>query len=259
MTTTIHRIHAFSDNYIWLIEDKRQALVVDPGDAAPVMAFLQERELTLAGILVTHHHPDHIGGIPALIEQYDCSVYGPKSVQIPMVTHAVQDSHSFVALGLSFTTIATPGHTLTHVVYFASDIDGAGPALFSGDTLFAAGCGRLFEGTPQQMQESMAKISALPPETRVFCAHEYTLSNLRFAHAVEPGNSDIEQRLHAVEQQRLRNEATIPSTLAVEFCTNPFLRYDRSDVTEVAAQRLGRQPLSHAETFAAIRLWKDNF
>jgi hydroxyacylglutathione hydrolase len=220
--------------------------------------MLTSHELNLAAILVTHHHPDHVGGVGSLVAKYACPVYGPSSSNIPQVDHPVKDGNTLEILGASFKVLETPGHTLDHLVYYSEDLSNA-PALFCGDTLFAGGCGRLFEGTAQQMQASLAKIATLPANTEIFCAHEYTLANLKFAAAVEPANSAITQRLAEVIGLRGKNLPTVPTNLALEVCTNPFLRYDRPDVINAASERLGRSPQSVVETFASIRTWKDNF
>ncbi len=259
MGLLIHRIPAFNDNYLWLISnDDGDAIAVDPGDPAPIEQCLTDNRFKLVGILVTHHHPDHIGGVASLAAKFACPVYGPQSNNIPQVDHPVAEGNTLAILGASFTVLETPGHTLDHLVYYSDDL-GETPALFCGDTLFAGGCGRLFEGTAQQMQASLAKIAKLPGNTQIFCAHEYTLANLRFAAAVEPNNSDIAQRLAEVIRLRGKNIPTVPTNLALEVCTNPFLRYDRSDVINAASERLGRSPQSVVETFASIRSWKDNF
>ena len=260
MTVEVHRVHAFSDNYLWVVteSDTDASFVVDPGDAEPVLRCLDSAGVPLTAILLTHHHPDHTGGVDRLVDRYQCPVYGPRSTHIPQVTRPLAEGDSFGLAGLVFDVIEVPGHTLDHIAYFCPDLNGA-PALFCGDTLFAGGCGRLFEGNPAQMLGSLAKLAALPPATEVYCAHEYTLANLKFAVVVEPGNSALAERLAQVEAQRARDVATVPSTLAVELATNPFLRSGEAAVISAAAGRLGRAPRDADETFAAIRGWKDNF
>ncbi len=210
---------AFKDNYIWTLRRGRHAAVVDPGDAAPVKAYLAREGLALAAILATHHHPDHTGGIAELAAD-GVAVFGPQGEPIPALTRPVcgGDALSIPELGASFSVLDIPGHTRAHVAYY-----GAG-ALFCGDTLFACGCGRLFEGTAEQMFASLAKLAALPDETRVYCGHEYTLANIQFARTVEPGNAALAEREQSARRLRAAGRPTLPSTLGEERATNPFLR-----------------------------------
>lgn len=255
-------VPAFADNYLWLFHspDQQRAWAVDPGDAAPIEAALQAHDLTLAGILVTHHHPDHTAGIPALLENHPVPVYGPAGDSVPTVTHPLKDGDS-VTLdhGLSFQVLTVPGHTLDHIAYFQQTPASEAPALFCGDTLFAGGCGRLFEGTPAQMHASLNRLAALPNATRVFCAHEYTLANLAFAKAVEPDNARLLERIEAAEATRAAGQPTVPTTLALEKSTNPFMRCHEPGIQR-SAEAHSRQALT-AETavFAAVRAWKDSF
>lgn len=259
----VEAIPAFSDNYIWLIRapGTRAAAVVDPGDAGPVEAVLDRDGLELTAIVLTHHHPDHIGGV-ARLRARGPLVVGPRDEDIDGVDRKVGggDTVEIAPLGLVLTVIDVPGHTRGHVAYHAPRLgDDPRPLLFCGDTLFAGGCGRLFEGTPEQMLASLARLAALPPETLVHCAHEYTLSNLRFAAAVEPECAALSERLHEVTRDREQGIATVPSSLAVELATNPFLRTAQPAVRAAAAARLGHAPASEAECFAAIREWKNVF
>ncbi|MCK9506048.1 MAG: hydroxyacylglutathione hydrolase [Porticoccaceae bacterium] len=260
MTLDIKPIKAFSDNYLWLGSDSRsnKAFVVDPGDAAPVQAFLDKHALSLSAILITHHHPDHTGGVDALKSRYQCPVYGPDSPNIPQVDNKLREGDRFSLWGHSVDVIEVPGHTLDHIAYFI-ELAPHCPALFCGDTLFAGGCGRLFEGTPQQMLNSLNKIAQLPENTLIYCAHEYTLANLNFAIAVEPHNIQLANRIKDAKSLREQNLPTVPSRLAEELATNPFMRSGCASVREVAATRLARTPQDDAEIFAAIRQWKDNF
>lgn len=255
MSLNIERIAAFSDNYFWLFHqaDSQLACVVDPGDAAPVEAALKEHRLTLNGILVTHHHPDHIGGIRELLRNHPVPVYGPGSIE--EITHPVADQDHLTIEGTLFEVIAVPGHTLDHIAFFAPEES----LIFCGDTLFAGGCGRLFEGTPKQMWQSLQKLIALPPSTRIFCAHEYTQANLRFAQAVEPENKALAIRVNEVETLRRAGMATVPSTLAKEVATNPFLRPDQASVHLAAEAHEGHTIQGSDEVFRVIRQWKDNF
>lgn len=250
---TITPISAFSDNYIWHLQRDNEHWVVDPGDAKPVLSALGSTPLS--GILVTHHHFDHTGGIEALVERYQCPVYGPGS--IGAVTHPLSDGDTFALLGESATVIAVPGHTLDHIAIVLPE--GGKTHLFCGDTLFAAGCGRLFEGTPQQMHDSLNRLAALPPTTKVYCAHEYTQANLDFAAAAEPDNEAIRTRRTEVQRLREQNIPTLPSTIGLELATNPFLRCDEPEVTaQIKAQDNGHKP-KPVEIFANLRRWKDNF
>lgn len=240
------------DNYVWLLRQGERALVVDPGDAAPVAARLAELGLTLSAILLTHHHGDHTGGVAELAAIWGCPVYGPAG--IPMVTQSLADGDSLqlADMDLRFEVLAVPGHTLDHLAYYGQGV------LFCGDTLFACGCGRLFEGTAAQMQHSLARLLALPAETLVCCTHEYTLSNQRFALAVEPGNSELLWRSRTDAARRERGEPTLPSTLALERATNPFLRWAEPAV-RAAARGQGAANDEPVEVFAALRRWKDGF
>ena len=285
-------VPAFKDNYVWLLarDDEhghagnRSAAVVDPGDAAPVEAALAERGLTLRAILLTHHHPDHVGGVRALLDArrgQDVVVYGPAGEAIDGVTQPLKggDRIALDALGLRFEVIDIPGHTRGHIAYFGGpaaitndgpndalkrDANGDaheddGHMLFCGDTLFAAGCGRLFEGTPQQMHASLSRLAALPSHTRVYCGHEYTVANLRFARAVEPDSAALIARERAAIATRERGAPTLPSTIALERATNPFLRSDEPAVRKAADAKRPGAGASAIETFTAIRQWKDSF
>lgn len=257
--TSIIPIPAFADNYIWLLRDGDRAAVVDPGDAAPVAAYLAREALTLVAILATHHHNDHVGGIEALVAQHRVPVFGPARETIPQRTQALRDGDEVTPPGLPVTlrVLDIPGHTAGHIGYFG-EVDGV-PSLFCGDTLFAAGCGRLFEGTPEQMWRSLCTLAALPGATRVYCAHEYTLANLRFAQAVEPGNAALSDRVAEAQSLRERGLPTLPSTLSLEHATNPFLRAARDDVRAAAERHAGRRLASDVESFAALRAWKNAF
>lgn len=254
-------VPAFDDNYLWLIHNGVHAAVVDPGDAAAVIAALQAHELTLTAILLTHHHADHVGGVPALLAHARVPVYGPATEAIATITQPLWENDVVHLDGLSadLTVIDVPGHTKGHIAYYAAQ-----PGwLFCGDTLFAGGCGRLFEGTPGQMRASLAKLTALSDTTLVYCAHEYTLANLRFAREVEPDNPALSARIETEQARRNRSEPTVPSTIALELQTNPFLRY-REPAVISRLQQLGRLPVAlpqidPVETFAALREWKNDF
>lgn len=260
----IKPIPAFSDNYIWMFADpeQRYACVVDPGDAAPVIAALQEEGLELTVILLTHHHQDHTGGVRELTDRYAAvKVYGPDSSRIPTVTVSLRNNAVIDVFGRRFTAISVPGHTLDHIAYYSESVEAQEPdILFCGDTLFAAGCGRLFEGDPQTMYTSLQKFAVLPESTLVFCAHEYTLANLEFASAVEPENHDIATRVEDVRRTRANGRPTLPSNIGLELRTNPFLRCRIKVVRESVSSRMGATSCaSDVEIFAALRQWKDNF
>lgn len=251
----IEPIKAFSDNYIWAISKGDRAAVVDPGDAAPVIKFLNHHNMILTDILITHHHADHIGGIKTLKEKFPlATVYGPAKNNIPCMTVKLKqgDKVNLGDLG-SYQILEVPGHTLGHIAFYGEN------SLFIGDTVFACGCGRLFEGTAAQMVESFEKIRALPGETNIYCAHEYTLSNIRFAKEVDPDNTALLEREQICIELRNEHLPTVPFTLAEELETNPFFGYNRSNIKESASRQTGIENLDSAGTFAAIRSWKDTF
>ena len=258
-TTGIIPLSAFSDNYIWLITNGADAIVVDPGQAAPVLQALNKRALKLTAILLTHHHQDHVGGVDELVSQTGAMVYGPAGEVLPLCDVALVEGDlvSDTGLQLSLSVLGVPGHTAGHIAY-AGEIAGQ-PVLFCGDTLFAAGCGRLFEGTPAQMDASLAKLAALPAATAVYCAHEYTLSNMRWARAVEPDNQPLQVWQARAEQQRAEGQPTLPSSIGQELSCNPFLRARQASVAQAAASWAERPLDTPVEVFAALREWKNNF
>ena len=255
----VSRVPAVADNYIWLVHGRgphhERVAVVDPGDAAPVLKALAALGLILDTILVTHHHSDHVGGVEALLRHAEVPVFGPAGESIPGRTVALAEGDEVVlaGLGLAFRILDIPGHTAGHIAYYGHG------ALFCGDTLFSAGCGRLFEGTPPQMLASLDKLGALPEATRVYCGHEYTAANLKFAAAVEPANVEIRAYSVEVAARRAANAATLPSTLGLETRINPFLRTRLEGVRAAASARAGRPLTDDAEAFRVIREWKDGF
>ena len=246
---------AFKDNYVWTLRNGTYAAVVDPGEARPVLDYLARENLRLAAILATHHHPDHVGGIAELVAKFRVPVFGPRNEPISTLTQPVSegDRVAIPELGVTFEVLDIPGHTRAHVAYY-----GAG-ALFCGDTLFACGCGRVFEGTAEQMYTSLSKLASLPDETKVYCGHEYTLANIGFAQAVEPGNSALSAREARDRKLRESGKPTLPSTLGDEKATNPFLRCREPAVIESANKYLGSRLADPVRVFAAIRDWKNNF
>jgi hydroxyacylglutathione hydrolase len=254
----IDALPAFSDNYIWLLQDAgtRRCAVVDPGDAQPVLAWLAAHPgWQLSDILITHHHPDHIGGVARLKEASGARVCGPARESIPARDLALDDGDRVEVLGRSFLIYALPGHTLGHIAYHQTE-EGW---LFCGDTLFAAGCGRLFEGTPQQMHASLQRLAALPEATLVYCTHEYTLSNLHFARAVEPHNPAVATRFAEVSAWRAAGRISLPSNIALEKATNPFLRCGETSVKQMLDEWDGTATDTDEQVFAALRRWKDQF
>lgn len=254
----IHCLPAFNDNYLWLFhaDNSRLAYAVDPGDAKVIEAALQEYNLELAGILLTHHHYDHVGGVAELIENRSIPVYAGNLSAVPQATELMTDATELMLDdNLSCRVIAVPGHTLDHIAYYFANQQ----VLFCGDTLFAAGCGRVFEGTPKQMHESLQKLAGLPATTQVYCAHEYTLSNINFALEVEPNNQALKDRHVKAQKMRQSNIPTVPFSLGDELLTNPFIRVNADEVIACAQARLNKPSQPGPEVFAAIRSWKDNF
>jgi hydroxyacylglutathione hydrolase len=252
-------VPAFKDNYLWLIHDGVNAAAVDPGDAGPILEALASHKLALTAILLTHHHADHIGGVAQLLAQHQVPVFGPRNEAIAALTQPVSEGERIAVPGLDLEldVLDVPGHTRGHIAYVRRR---GVHWLFCGDTLFAGGCGRLFEGTPAQMVASLSKLAALPGDTQVYCAHEYTLANLRFAQEVDPGNEALRLRVADEAAKRAADLPTVPSSIALEKATNPFLRFSEPEIVEslFRAGRLepGADPV---QAFAALREWKNVF
>ncbi len=267
----VFAIPAFSDNYIWCIQDAEDnVIIVDPGCANTVEAFLVHRNLTLSTILVTHHHQDHIGGVRQLKERFAAEIIGFKGAQFDFLDTRLAENEQVTRSGITFKVIEVPGHTLDHIAFFADipivnnnmphEQTSSSPCLFCGDTLFSAGCGRLFEGTPQQMLNSLQKLTSLPPDTFIFCAHEYTLSNIRFAKALMPENKSLIEYEKSCQTKRSDNLPTLPSTLATELEINPFLRWDDKNlISHLQQQELLPPSCTAKDVFAATRKMKDHF
>ena len=254
---TLLPLPAFADNYIWLLHDGREALVVDPGDAQPVLNALHHEGLNLQGILVTHHHADHTGGVDLLREATGAVVFGPARETIPEPVLRQMDGDHVQMLGLDFRVIDVPGHTAGHIAYYA-EVSTDSPILFCGDTLFSGGCGRLFEGTADQMQASLRRLAALPGATRVCCAHEYTLSNLKFAQEVEPDNLDLAAYQRHCQTLREHGSPTLPSSIETERQVNPFLRCDHP-TARASAERFDATGTAQHGAFFTLRQWKNQY
>lgn len=256
---TVLAVPAFKDNYLWLIHDGQHAAAVDPGDAAPILEALADHKLALTAILLTHHHADHIGGVPQLLARFKVPVYGPRNDGIGTLTHPLSegDRVAVPGLDLELTVLDVPGHTRGHIAYVRRT---GAHWLFCGDTLFGGGCGRLFEGTPEQMVASLSKLAALPEDTLVYCAHEYTLSNLRFAEAVDPYNAALKLRIADDSARRAAGLPTVPSNIGIEKATNPFLRHQEGGIVRSLEQAGKLAPgAGPVHAFAALRAWKNNF
>lgn len=256
MANVLH-VPAFEDNYIWLIQgnDPARIAIIDPGDAAPVIERLERDALTPAAILCTHHHGDHVGGVETLVERYGIPVYGPANEPIPARTCALTGGEriEIPGLGLTFAVLPVPGHTRGHIAYYGED------ALFCGDTLFSAGCGRLFEGTAAQLFVSLASLHNLPDDTRVYCAHEYTAFGLRFTLAIEPDNRVAREHAARVSALRREHAPSLPSTIRLEKHINAFLRTGITQVRAAAERYAGRELDTELEVFTVLRGWRDVF
>ncbi|MGS2721273.1 hydroxyacylglutathione hydrolase [Paraglaciecola aestuariivivens] len=256
MAIEVFPIPAFSDNYIWCLHNQQQAVVVDPGDAEPVLAYCKNQGLRLTGILITHHHWDHTNGIDDLLKAFpNIRVYGPQNPNISQITHRLSepDTISLPDLALEFKVLEVPGHTLDHIAYYGEI------GLFCGDTLLSAGCGRLFEGTAKQMHQSLAKLTALPAQTAVYCTHEYTLANINFAQQVEPNNKALQDYKSWAISQRNNQRPTLPSSIQKELSINPFVRCNTASVMTSVNKQAANYCTEASEVFASLRSWKDNF
>ena len=254
----VHPIHAFSDNYIWVIHNQTHAAVIDPGIASPVIEYLQSKKLQLSAILITHHHHDHTGGNTELLQSFDVPVYGPHNESIATVSHPLLEGEqvNLAGMSLNLMVLDTPGHTRGHIAYYGSNPFNM---VFCGDTLFSCGCGRVFEGTVQQMYQSLQKLSQLPSNTLIFCTHEYTLGNIQFARTVDPENERLIDFEISAQELRNRNVPTIPTTLILERKINPFIRCEQQEIINSAQNYSGKSLLDPIEVFTVLREWKNNF
>lgn len=251
-------VSAFADNYIWLIHAPnlpQWVVAVDPGDAKPVLKTLQDQQLQLGGIFITHHHADHVGGVLELLNHFDVPVFGPATETIPGHPQRLADGHkvTLTELGLEFDVLDIPGHTAGHIAYLGHG------SLFCGDTLFSAGCGRLFEGTAEQMTTSLARLNTVPKHTKVYCTHEYTISNLCFALTVEPDNQATRQYFQHAQTLRSQGQPTLPSSIETELQINPFMRLNQPSIKVAAANHVGKTLNSAVDVFTVLRKWKDHF
>jgi len=251
----IEPIAAFSDNYIWLLSTNEGSIVIDPGESKSLLKILKENKLDLRAILITHHHFDHTGGIEEILSEISIDVYGPKN-NIASINKRLVGGSKINLLGIEFEVIEIPGHTLDHIAYYSKN--NGQPILFCGDTLFAGGCGRVFEGTFEQMHNSLSILKKLPSNTKIYCGHEYTESNLAFAKNVEPLNENIISRYNETLNLRKQGIPSLPSTIGIELQTNPFLRVDTEEVQEMILKKFNT-PKDDEEVFTALRQWKDNF
>jgi hydroxyacylglutathione hydrolase len=263
-TIKVIAIKAFSDNYIWAVTNGNNAALVDPGDADVCISFLEEKQIILNTILITHHHADHIGGIEKLVtyckkKQWPLTIYGPAHENIPKCDIKVKENDviNLLDIAINFTVLDLPGHTKGHIAFFSDSY--SNPLLFCGDTLFSGGCGRLFEGTAQQMLTSLNKLTKLPDDTKVFCAHEYTQANLNFALTVEPTNENLQNYSKKVKELRANNQATIPTSIGIEKQINPFLRSQEHAVQASAIAFDNSTKANSLDTFTTVRRWKDQF
>jgi hydroxyacylglutathione hydrolase len=256
-TVPIPALTGTYDNYIWITHDRENAIVVDPGDAAPVLEYLQKNQLNLCAILITHRHNDHIAGISKLVEVYNTRVYGPRSELIPGITDVVTEGNvvKIQELALQFDVISIPGHLPDHLAYIGNG------GVFCGDVLFGCGCGKMFIGTPEEFHHSLQRLAALPANTHVYCAHEYTESNIRFALLCEPDNIELQQRQLDAAALRAQDLPTLPSSIALERATNPFMRCGQNAIIANVSKQLNLSPppSNEVEVFAALRRWRDQF
>jgi len=251
----IEPIKAFNDNYIWLATTNEGSIVIDPGEAHKTIKYLKENDLNLDAILITHHHFDHTGGIEDMLKFRNVNVYGPVN-NIPSINKQLRDGDLFSVIGIDFKIIEIPGHTLDHIAFFSEN--NGNPVLFCGDTLFSSGCGRVFEGTFEQMHKSILKLKSLPANTKIYSGHEYTQSNLKFAMEVEPLNQKLISRYNDVQDLLNKGIPTLPTTLELELEVNPFLRCQAREVQNSVVKQFNTS--NHEdEIFKALRQWKDNF
>ena len=259
MLHDIFAIPALNDNYIWTIvhPKKKIAVIVDPGEASPVLNFLKQKKLDLAAILITHHHWDHVNGIQSILKEYSVPVYGFSKSSIPFCDHPIIDRQTFSisSAELNFNVLATPGHTLDHVAYYQQEHQ----LVYTGDTLFSGGCGRILEGSPSQFYHSLQKLASLNPNTWIYSGHEYTEKNLKFAQVVEPDNPKLKKRIIYIHKKVSQNQPTLPSTVQIELDTNPFLRCHKKNIQQRVEEYYGYPLVDIISVFSALRRWKNKF
>ncbi len=252
---SVEPIKAFTDNYIWLVSTNEGSIVIDPGESKNIQKLIDNKTIDLKGILITHHHYDHTNGLSELVKKNDLEVYGPVN-NIDGINHRLNDKDKISIIGIDFDVMSIPGHTLDHIGFYSANADN--PILFCGDTLFAGGCGKIFEGTYEQMFHALKKITKLPTNTNIYCGHEYTLSNLKFALEADDSNKELIEEFKKVENKINSNIPSLPTTLDKELKVNPFLRCDNINIQNKIIEKF-KVSNNELEVFTALRKWKDNF
>ena len=252
---SVEPIKAFTDNYIWLVSTNEGSIVIDPGESKNIQKLIDNKTIDLKGILITHHHYDHTNGLSELVKKNDLEVYGPVN-NIDGINHRLNDKDKISIIGIDFDVMSIPGHTLDHIGFYSANANN--PILFCGDTLFAGGCGKIFEGTYEQMFHALKKITKLPTNTNIYCGHEYTLSNLKFALEADDTNKELIEEFKKVENKINSNIPSLPTTLDKELKVNPFLRCDNINIQNKIIEKF-KVSNSELEVFTALRKWKDNF
>ena len=252
---SVEPIKAFTDNYIWLVSTNEGSIVIDPGESKNIQKLIDNNTIDLKGILITHHHYDHTNGLSELVKINELEVYGPVN-NIDGINHRLNDKDKISIIGIDFDVISIPGHTLDHIGFYSANANN--PILFCGDTLFAGGCGKIFEGTYEQMFHALKKITKLPKNTNIYCGHEYTLSNLKFALEADDTNKELIEEFKKVENKINSNIPSLPTTLDKELKVNPFLRCDNINIQNKIIEKF-KVSNNELEVFTALRKWKDNF